>query len=447
MPAETLVSEELLDPIAAEQPAGVDLRWTAEWDRIKEARRSDDTLDSGKWAKKDRKTSDWPLVQSLVTTALRERSKDLQLSLWLTEANIKLHGFPGLRDGLRLTRELMVRYWDKGLYPAMEDGPEDRAGPFEWLNNKLVDSIETVSITPRLDQGVEYSFLNLKEARHVGSEANWKTADGEIDEKRKKTYDQAVADGHISMEMFERVLRESKRAGQEELNLMFQQTCEEFRALERVIEEKFGDVAPSLSDCRSSLGEIDQALADFLNKKRREEPDASPANGAPAANDSAAGVEGPVGLRQDMREGASVVFRLPLSISSMQGSQQTTGDSWQEAEAFIRSGEVEKGLVAMTRLAASETSGRNRFQRKLLLAEVCLASGRERLARSILEELAEQIDKFQLELWESSELISAVWTMLHKLYRQDESDLDRATKLYERLCRLDPWQALGCGEG
>jgi type VI secretion system protein ImpA len=131
----------------------------------------------------------------------------------------------------------------------------------------------------------------------------------------------------------------------------------------------------------------------------------------------------------------------------MQGSQQTTGDSWQEAEAFIRSGEVEKGLVAMTRLAASETSGRNRFQRKLLLAEVCLASGRERLARSILEELAEQIDKFQLELWESSELISAVWTMLHKLYRQDESNLDRATKLYERLCRLDPWQALGCGEG
>ena len=26
------------------------------------------------------------------------------------------------------------------------------------------------------------------------------------------------------------------------------------------------------------------------------------------------------------------------------------------------------------------------------------------------------------------------------------SDADRAAKLYERLCRLDPWQALGCGE-
>src|SRR5258708_32330852 len=102
----------------------------------------------------------------------------------------------------------------------------------------------------------------------------------------------------------------------------------------------------------------------------------------------------------------------------------------------------------MTRVAAAETSGRDRFQRKLLLAEVCLTSNRDRLARSILEELAEQIDKFQLESWESSELISSVWTRLYRLYKQESgsSDLDRAGKLYERLCRLDPWQALGCNE-
>ncbi len=102
----------------------------------------------------------------------------------------------------------------------------------------------------------------------------------------------------------------------------------------------------------------------------------------------------------------------------------------------------------MMRLAANETTGRSRFQRKLLLAEVCLASKRERLARSILEELAEQIDKSQLELWESSELISSVWSRLYRLYKQgsDPADLERASKLYQRLCRLDPWQALTCGE-
>jgi type VI secretion system protein ImpA len=113
---------------------------------------------------------------------------------------------------------------------------------------------------------------------------------------------------------------------------------------------------------------------------------------------------------------------------------------------LIRSGQVDKGLAEMTRLAASETSGRNRFQRKLLLAEVCIASKRERLARQILEELAEQIDKFQLELWETSELVGSVWIRLYRLYQQAD-DADRAGKLYERLCRLDPWQALACNEG
>src|SRR5262249_58554545 len=148
-----LYTDDLLDPISPDQPAGTDMRWTPEWERIREARRADDDLQSGKWAKRERKVADWGLVQDLCMTMLRERSKDLQLALWLTEANIKLQGFAGLRDGLYVTRELMVRYWDQGLYPSMEDGPEDRAGPFEWLSSKLVDSIVAIPITTREDQG------------------------------------------------------------------------------------------------------------------------------------------------------------------------------------------------------------------------------------------------------------------------------------------------------
>ena len=130
MPTASLYADDVLAPVSTAQPVGSDLRWTVEWDRIKEARRSDDELESGKWTKKERKTADWRLVEELAAGMLRKRSKDLQLALWLTEAGMKLHGFAGLRDGLRVTRELLVRYWDNGLYPPMEDGPEDRAGPF-----------------------------------------------------------------------------------------------------------------------------------------------------------------------------------------------------------------------------------------------------------------------------------------------------------------------------
>jgi len=124
-------------------------------------------------------------------------------------------------------------------------------------------------------------------------------------------------------------------------------------------------------------------------------------------------------------------------------------DSWDEAESLIRSGQVDKGISRMVQLSLGETTGRNRFQRRLLLAEACLSTQRPRLARMILEELAEQIDKLQLETWESSEMISNVWTRLFKVYKQsgDSDDAEKAQKLYERLCRLDPWQALVCGEG
>ena len=435
MATASLVISDLFDPISTDQPAGVDLRWTPVWDRIKEARRADDGLESGKWAKKEAKTADWRLVRELIPPLLRERTKDLQLGMWLTEANLKLHGFEGLRDGLWLVRELIVRYWDKGLYPPMEDGPEDRAGPLDWLNNKLVDSITAVPITARGDGGRDYSFIELMEARSVGSESSWKTADGIIDEQKKREYDTAVAAGRVSMEMFDRAIKETKRADYERFHALFQQTYDEFTALEKVVDEKFGEGAPSLGDCRSAFREIKQEISDILDRI----PAPSPAT--PQA--SAAGPAESGGRTEP------VVVRFPLSLPTTQASAGTLSGSWQEAEMLIHSGQVDRGLAEMTRLAASETSGRNRFQRKLLLAEVCLASKRERLARSILEELAEQIDKLQLDFWETSDLIGSVWIKLYTMYKQGVGgplDSDRAVKLYERLCRLDPWQALACGE-
>ena len=431
MPTASLYADDFFGPVSPGQPAGSDLRWTAEWDRIKEARRSDDDLEPGKWAKKDRKTADWRLVEELTSVMLRERTKDLQLALWLTEAGMKLHAFPGLRDGLRLTRELMVRYWDRGLYPPMEDGPEDRAGPFEWLDSKLVDSIKAIPITARQDSGPDYSLIDLQDARRTGSEASCLDADGEIDTVKKKTYDAALAQGHISQEMFDNAVSGTKRAACEDLCQDFQQAHDEFKALEKVVDEKFGDVAPNLSGCRNALNEIREEILAILEKKRREDPDPVGADlGAPGAAPG--------------QFTNPVTIRFPLLFTETLDAGGGVSASWQEAEALIRSGQVDRGLAQMVQVSAKETSGRNRFQRKLLLAEVCLATKRERLARSILEELAEQIDKLQLEAWESSELIAGVWSRLYKLYKQANDD--RAGKLYERLCRLDPWQALSCGE-
>ncbi len=92
------------------------------------------------------------------------------------------------------------------------------------------------------------------------------------------------------------------------------------------------------------------------------------------------------------------------------GMPSDQSGSWQQAEALIRSGSVDQGLQQMAVLAAQETSGRARFLRKLMLVDVCSGAGRERLARTVLEELNQQIADYKLDLWESTALVGAVWS-------------------------------------
>lgn len=417
--------EDLLDPISEEKPSGENLRWTPEWDRIKESRRSDDGLQAGPWEKKDRKSANWRQLEDLAATALRERTKDLQLAMWFTEAELKLHGFNGLGAGFRLLKELISRFWDKGLFPLMEDGPEDRARPLEWLNEKLADSVLDLPVTCCDGKADDFNLAQVRAAVRVGSESSFKSADGEIDEGKKKAYTEALASSGVSMDIYYAALRASGLEDYEKLYLTVEEVFRQYKAMEAVIDEKFGEKsAPNLSNLRGVLREIKEEIAQRLEKKR---PVVHPGEtGSSTSNSSSAN---------------GLLHALPAL-----GNGSTANGSWHDAEQLIRSGKIDAGLSAMTRLAASETTGRNRFQRKLLLAEVCLNSRRSDLARAILEELAEQIEKFKLSEWESSDLVGGVWGRLYKIYKTDSGDKDRAKELFEQLCRLDPWQALHCGD-
>jgi hypothetical protein len=143
---------------------------------------------------------------------------------------------------------------------------------------------------------------------------------------------------------------------------------------------------------------------------------------------------------------ASVGMGLPGAAAGASDSDQ----SWAGAERMARCGDTDRALLQMTALANSEPNGRVRFHRKLLLAEICLNTKRPRLGKAILEELAELIDRHNLEQWETTEVVSAVWTRLYRCYTDEAAgtvDSERATKLFDRLCRLNPWQALSCGDG
>src|SRR5579862_4530056 len=96
---------DLLNPIPGPNPGGEDLRYSAVYDKIKEALRQDDGLAQGIW-QQERKTADYSLVLKLAQDALVTKSKDLQLSSWICEALLQREKFAGLREGIVLCRSL-----------------------------------------------------------------------------------------------------------------------------------------------------------------------------------------------------------------------------------------------------------------------------------------------------------------------------------------------------
>jgi len=412
MPSRVYLSEELLQPVGPEQPGGRDLRFEPVFSEILEARRADDVAG---------KVASWEVVADRSLEAL-EISKDIRLCCFLTEAGIFLDGFPALRDCLRLTREMVTRFWDDGLLPLVEDGDLDyRAGALAWFNDRMAEAMRMIPITARSGGGENFGFSRYLQARRIGYEDAIQKMSGE----KRETMTSLRNQGWITLDAFEAAMKGTRRKHFEGIFLPFDEARQQFISLEKVIDEKCGQATPSFKEIRETLDDMQLLLESWRKKKAEEEPDVVPAS----AEETAAAAAQPQG-------------------NSTMAGFWTTGmpaesGSWQQAEALVRSGNVDQGLQKMAALAALETSGRGRFMRKLMLVDVCRTAGRERLARTILEELNEQIKDFRLDQWESSSLVGAVWSRLYRLYKKSESssEQEQAVVLYNQICRLDPWQA------
>ncbi len=98
--------------------------------------------------------ADWRFVARACRDLLERRSKDLMIAAWLTEAQLALDGWAGLRDRLDSLRELTERFWET-LYPEIEDGDvEARQRVFEWLDTHLAETVALAS-TFLLDSDTE----------------------------------------------------------------------------------------------------------------------------------------------------------------------------------------------------------------------------------------------------------------------------------------------------
>lgn len=254
--------DDLLNPIEGPNPSGVNLRYDPVYDKIKEARREEDHPPPG-MTEQDRKVADNPQVIKLTTDLLANKSKDLQLVAWFTEASVKQKGFVGLKDGLSLCFGLIEKFWDT-LYPEIEDGDvQSRGAPLGFIGTKLEIPLKLVPVVDK----VRYGLLDQQQARELGYEDQAKT------DEAKKRRAQLVKDGRVTPELFDKAFEETPKKFYTQAEQDLDACLQILNQLKKICDEKFADDGPAFGPIEAALGLNRHLIHGLLQKKREKEPD------------------------------------------------------------------------------------------------------------------------------------------------------------------------------
>ncbi len=316
---EVLDFARLVEPIPGEDPAGADLRRDLAPDSIyrrlraariqareaerREAERRIAHEEDDPQPTERNEPPDWRPILQLAPKALAEQSKDLEIAGLLIEALIREHGYAGLRDGFRLARELVERFWDDLYPPPEEEGVLDRVAPLTGLNGDegnglLIAPIGRAPITAPGSVGP----LSVSDYNQACELQRIQDPD-----KRNRRLSQP---GVVTTEMFDEAVSQTPAEWFENLLEDMAQCSEEFERLCTLLEEKCGQdesghslappssaISSALQECRDTVSSISRHL---LAPTAEEGEEVLAENQAGALQTAATGgASGPVQTREE----------------------------------------------------------------------------------------------------------------------------------------------------
>lgn len=261
--------DQLLAPINGDGPGGVDLRLdpspTSTYYTVKDARSTARAAERQRLLEglESDGSADWRPVLERGCVALAEKSKDLEIAAYVVEALLRLQGFVGLRDGFRLLRELVERFWEQ-LYPLPdEEGIDSRVAPLAGLNGEgsegtLLGPMMSTPLTGGSSVG-PYSLSDYQQAQALA---------GLEEEVRAKR----VARGAVTMEQFNQAVSETPSEFFENLVSVLNECREEFGKLSAALDQYCGERAPPTSAIREHLAQCLDAVRATAGHKLKSEP-------------------------------------------------------------------------------------------------------------------------------------------------------------------------------
>ena len=242
----------LLEPISEDNPVGTDIREDASpssaYFTIKDARNSARTAERNSMFDGGSSEADenWRKILELAPDILKHDAKDLEIASWYTEALIRRYGFPGLKAGFSIIKQMIEMYWDN-LYPLPdEDGIETRVSSLTGLNGEgaegvLIAPIRNAKITEDVQPG-PFNYWQYTQALDIQKISD----DDSRAEKTSKI--------GFNIEDFENVVAGSSEDFYLTLKNDITECLADYREISRMLDEHCGNMdAPPTSNIINAL--------------------------------------------------------------------------------------------------------------------------------------------------------------------------------------------------
>src|SRR5262249_7492946 len=162
---------------------------------------------------------------------------------WLGEALVKRYGFMGLRDGMRLLRGVIERFWDP-LYPSMEEGDlEARGNAVKLFSDWVGYAIKEAPITKTVS-GVSYSFFLWASSKEFDTPENINDLGSEERQIAEEKRERAARERKITSEQWRVAKAGTPRAFYEELQALLDECWAEYQVLDLAIDAHFDRQTP-----------------------------------------------------------------------------------------------------------------------------------------------------------------------------------------------------------
>lgn len=285
----------LLDEISAEKPCGDYLEYDADYLELGKAilGKPEDPITGEK-----AQPPNWREVQKSALSLL-ERSRDLQLVIYLLRALIQTEGMVGFRDGLKLLRGLLENYWDD-IHPVLD--PDDDLDPTARIN--IIEELSNFESVLR-----PLTLVPLVESKAIGrfSLRDIQLATDKIELPEGAT----KPDANIIRGAFADVAAETVQA----THLAIVESDQLVRDIEAIVAEKVGisngvdlsSLSAMLKDVRYAVEQFADGLSRGEQTMEEEGEDSSVSSGSSAPVKQA--VIGGINSRQDVLKTLDLICR------------------------------------------------------------------------------------------------------------------------------------------